>query len=154
MTNPQFPLIQGLPFRALDYGMENCSLAPRIPKYGQICDGDRACRIYVWSLTVDTKVDLRRFSYRTLSRHIDKVGSFTPRYQLLSFTCESRAYHAFLLARPQGTRKQDSWVDATSTKEKPIRLYLVQHQTGQRHYAGMVPIVSGQGPRFNGTQEG
>lgn len=122
-------------FRALDYGMENCSLALRIPEYGS--DAMEIARvgstIDVWSLAVDSKVDLQTLSYRTLPRRADKVGSFTPRYntteQLPSFACESGTYHAFLLACPQGARKEDCWVDVTSIKEKPIGLYLVQRQT-------------------------
>ncbi|KAH8991445.1 hypothetical protein EDB86DRAFT_3079868 [Lactarius hatsudake] len=122
-------------FRALDYGMENCSLALRIPEYGS--DAMEIARvgstIDVWSLAVDSKVDLQTLSYRTLPPRVDKVGSFTPRYntteQLPSFACESGTYHAFLLACPQGARKEDCWVDVTSIKEKPIGLYFVQRQT-------------------------
>ncbi|KAF8266924.1 hypothetical protein EI94DRAFT_1802324 [Lactarius quietus] len=122
-------------FRALDYGMENCSLALTIPEYGS--EAMEIARvgstIDVWSLAVDDKVDLQTLSYGTLPPRIGKVGSFTPRYntteQLPSFTCESGTYYAFLLACPQGSRKDDCWVDVTSTKEKPIGLYLVQHQT-------------------------
>jgi len=69
--------------------------------------------IDVRSLAVDAKVDLRGLSYRTLPRRIDKVGSFTPRCntteQLPSFTCESGTYPTFLLACPQGARKEDCW---------------------------------------------
>ena len=106
--------------------MENCSLALRIPEFGSeameiACVGST---IDVWSLAVDGKVDLQTLSYRTLPRRIDKVGSFTPRYntteQLPSFSCESGKYHAFLLTCPQGARKEDCCVDVTSTKEKPI----------------------------------
>lgn len=113
-------------FRVLDYGMENCSLVLRIPEFGS--EAMEIARvgstIDVWSLAVDGKVDLQTLSYRTLPRRIDKVGSFTPRYntteQLPSFSCESGTYHAFLLTCPQGARKEDCWVDVTSTKEKPI----------------------------------
>ena len=85
----------------------------------------RSRRIHVWSLAVDDslKVDLQRLSYRFLSRCMDKVGSFMPRYnateQLLSFTRKSRTYHAFLLPRIQGACKEDHWSEETSTKEKP-----------------------------------
>jgi len=122
-------------FRALDYGMENCSLALRIPEYGsEAMEITRiGSTIDVWSLAVDAKVDLRRLSYGTLPRRVDKVGTFTPRYntteQLPSFACESGTYHAFLLACPLGARKEDCWVDVTSIKEKPIGLYLAQYQT-------------------------
>ncbi|KAH8991481.1 hypothetical protein EDB86DRAFT_1607487 [Lactarius hatsudake] len=122
-------------FRALDYGMENCSLALRIPEYGS--DAMEIARVGstldVWSLAVDSKVDLRTLSYRTLPRRVDKVGSFAPRYntteRLPGFACESGTYHAFLLTCPRGARKEDCWVDVTSIKEKPVGLYLVQHQT-------------------------
>ncbi|KAH9014621.1 hypothetical protein EDB83DRAFT_2271785 [Lactarius deliciosus] len=140
-------------FRALDYGMENCSLALRIPEHGS--DAMEIARvgstIDVWSLAVDAKVDLQTLSHRTLPRRVGKVGSFTPRYntteQLPSFACESGTYHAFLLACPQGARREDCSVDVTSIKEKPVGacmishpdqcgltatttgLYLVQHQT-------------------------
>ncbi|KAN0129158.1 hypothetical protein V8E53_013029 [Lactarius tabidus] len=122
-------------FRVLDYGMENCSLALHIPEFGS--DAMEIARvgstIDVWSLAVGAKVDLQTLSYRTLPRRIDRVGSFTPRYntteQLPSFSCESGTYHGFLLACPQGALRDDCWVDVTSTKEKPIGLYLVQRQT-------------------------
>jgi hypothetical protein len=115
--------------------MENCSLALRIPEYGS--EAMEIARvgspIDVWSLAVDAKVDLRSLSHRTLPRRVDKVGTFTPRYntteQLPSFACKSGTYHAFLLACPQDARKEDCWVDVTSIKEKPIGLYLVQYQT-------------------------
>ena len=133
--------------------MENCSLALSLPEYGS--EAMEIARvgstIDVWSLAVDGKVDLQRLTYRTLPRRVEKVGSFTPKYntteQLPSFACESGTYHAFLLSCPQGARKEDCWVDVTSIKEKPIGawmipslgicgltsitpgLYLVQYQT-------------------------
>src|ERR1700761_2186354 len=106
--------------------MENCSLALHIPEYGsEAMEITRVgSKIDVWSLAVDDKVDSHTLSYRTLPRRIDKVGSFTPRYnateQLPSFACESGTYYAFLLACPQGARKDDCWVDVTSTKQKSI----------------------------------
>jgi hypothetical protein len=87
--------------------------------------------IDVWSLAVEAKVDLQTLSYRTLPRHIDKVGSFTPRYNttehLPSFSCESGTYYAFLLACPQGALRDDCWVDFTSTKEKPMGVWLFSY---------------------------
>ena len=106
--------------------MENCSLALHIPEYGsEAMEITRVgSAIDVWSLAVVDKVDLQTLSYRTLPRRIDKVGSFTPRYnateQLPSFACESGTYYAFLLACPRGARKDDCWVDVTSTKQKSI----------------------------------
>ncbi|KAN0129149.1 hypothetical protein V8E53_013020 [Lactarius tabidus] len=132
---PQWPISIVVQFRVVDYGMENCGLVLRILEFGSeameiACVGST---IDVWSLAVDAKVELQTLSNRTLPRRIDRVGSFMPRYntteQLLNFTCESGTYHASLLACPQGVRKEDCWVDVTSTKEKPIGLYLVQHQT-------------------------
>ena len=126
VLKPQTQMSTFVQFRVLDYGMENCSLALRIPEFGS--EAMEIARvgstIDVWSLAVDGKVDLQTLSYRTLPRRIDKVGSFTPRYntteQLPSFSCESGTYHAFLLTCPQGARKEDCCVDVTSTKEKPI----------------------------------
>ncbi|KAH9058102.1 hypothetical protein EDB87DRAFT_1564383 [Lactarius vividus] len=48
-------------FRALDYGMENCSLALRIPEYGSdVMEIARiGSTIDVWSLALDSKVDLQ-----------------------------------------------------------------------------------------------
>jgi len=123
-------------FRVLDYGMENCSLALRIPEYGS----DRAMEIErigstidVWSLAVNAKVDLLKLSYQILPHRIAKVGSFTPRYnvteQLRSFACESGTYYTFLLTCPEGARKEDCWVDVTSTKEELVGLFMEQGQT-------------------------
>ena len=93
--------------------MENCGLTRRIS--GIRARGDGGSKIDDWSLMVDAKVDLRRLSHRTLSRYVDRVGTFTPRYdtteQLPNFACKSGTYHAFLLACPQGVRKEDCWVD-------------------------------------------
>jgi hypothetical protein len=111
--------------------MQNCGLLLRIPEFGS--EAMEIARIGstidVWSLAADAKVGLQTLSYRTLPRRIDKVGSFTPKYntteQLPSFTCESGTYHAFLLACPQGVCKEDCWVDVTSTKEKAIGAWMV-----------------------------
>jgi hypothetical protein len=116
-------------FRALDYGMESCSLVLRIPEYGS--DGAMeiahvGSTIDVWSLGVNSssKVDLLKLSYSTLPRRVSKVGSFTPRYnateRLPSFACESGTYHAFLLTCPEGAGKEDCWVDVISTKEELV----------------------------------
>ena len=109
--------------------MENCSLALRIPAHGS---DDGAMEIAhigttavdVWSLAVDAKVDLLKLSYNVLPRRIAKVGRFTARYnateQLPSFACESGTYYAFLFTCPEGARKEDCWVDVTSTKEELV----------------------------------
>ncbi|KAF8466073.1 hypothetical protein DFH94DRAFT_781694 [Russula ochroleuca] len=123
-------------FRALDYGMENCSLGLLIPEY----DSDDAMEIAhigttidIWSLAVNSKVDLLKLSYNALPRRISQVGSFTPRYniaeQLPSFACESGTYHAFLLTCPEGAHKEDCWLDVTSTKEELVGVYMEQSQT-------------------------
>lgn len=109
--------------------MENCSLALRIPAHGSD-DGAMeiahigSTAIDVWSLAVDAKVDLLKLSYNVLPRRIAKVGRFTARYnateQLPSFACESGTYYAFLFTCPEGARKEDCWVDVTSTKEELV----------------------------------
>jgi len=124
--------------------MENCSLALCIPQFGS--EAMEIARvgstIDVWSLAGDAKVDLQMLLYRTLPRRIDKIGSFTPKYntteQLPSFTCESRTYYAFLLACPEGARKEDCWVDVTSTK-KPIGAWVIS-RTG---ISGLAVITLG-----------
>lgn len=107
--------------------MENCSLILRIPEYGSDDAMEIAhigSTIDIWSLAVNSKVDLLKLSYNALPRRISQVGSFTPRYniteQLPSFACESGTYHAFLLTCPEGARKEDCWVDVTSTKEELV----------------------------------
>jgi len=107
--------------------MENCSLVLRIPENGSDGAMDIArigSTIDVWSLAVNSKVDLFELSYHALPRRIDKVGSFTPRYnvteQLPSFACESGTYYAFLLTCPEGARKEGCWVDVTGTKEELV----------------------------------
>lgn len=111
--------------------MENCSLVLRIPELDS--DGPMemahiaSFTIDVWSLAVDTKVDLFKLSYNTLPRRIAKVGSFAARYnateQLPSFACESGTYYAFLFACPERARKENCWVDVTSTKEELVGEY-------------------------------
>jgi hypothetical protein len=110
--------------------MENCSLALRIPARGS-ADGAMemahivgSTTIDVWSLAVNAKVDLLKLSYNELPRRIAKVGRFTARYnateQLPCFACESGTYYAFLFTCPEGARKEDCWVDVTSTKEELV----------------------------------
>ncbi|KAH9979595.1 hypothetical protein BGW80DRAFT_1279156, partial [Lactifluus volemus] len=123
-------------FRALDYGMENCSLALHIPEHGS--ESMEIARIGttidVWSLAVDfNKVDLRTLSHRTLPDRVSKVGTFTPKYntteRLPSFTCKSGTYHAFLLTCPEGVDRESCWMDVTGTKEELVGIYMEQHQT-------------------------
>ena len=120
-------------FRALDYGMENCSLMLHFPEYRSEAMMEitsvGSSMIDVWFLALDDKADLQRLSYRSLPHRIDKVGSFTQTCnatgQLSSFTRESRTYHGFLWACPQGARKQDCQLDVMSTKEKPIGAWII-----------------------------
>jgi len=108
--------------------MENCSLVLRIPEHGSGGVMEMAhvgsTTIDVWSLAVNAKVDLFKWSYNVLPRRIAKVGRFTARYnateQLPSFACESGTYDAFLFTCPEGTRKEDCWVDVTSTTEELV----------------------------------
>jgi hypothetical protein len=108
--------------------MENCSLALRIPaEHGSDGAMEMAhigSTIDVWSLAVNAKVDLSKLSYGVLPRRSAKVGSFTARYnateQLPGFACESGTYYAFLFTCPEGARKEDCWVDVTSTKEELV----------------------------------
>jgi len=126
-------------FRALDYGMENCSLALGIPSFDDdsvavdIAHIGSLSTIDVWALAVDRKVDLRRLSFNTLPRRLSKVGTFTPKYntteRLPDFRCDSGTYYAFLLACPQGAGKEDCRVDMTSTKEELIGIFMEQRQT-------------------------
>jgi hypothetical protein len=91
-------------FRALDYRMESCSAIIEITGVG-------SSTIDVWSLALNDEIDLQGLSYRSFPRRIDKVCSFTPTYnateQLSSFMSDSGTYRAFLLACPQGSRKED-----------------------------------------------
>jgi hypothetical protein len=59
-------------FCALDYGMENCSLALHIPEYGSEAMEITCVRseIDMWSLAVEDKIDLQTFSYSVLPRRI------------------------------------------------------------------------------------
>ncbi|KAH9956018.1 hypothetical protein BC827DRAFT_1234407 [Russula dissimulans] len=122
-------------FRALDYGMENCSLVLRIPDIdSDAMDVARVgSTIDVWTLEVDSKVDLLKLCFKTLPRRVAKVGVFTPRYntteKLPSFTCPSGTYHAFLLTCSDGARKEDCSVDVTSTREELVGVYMEQRQT-------------------------
>jgi hypothetical protein len=108
--------------------MENCSLVLRIPEHGSDVGAMEMAHmgstIDVWSLAVNAKVDLSKLSYNVLPRRIAMVGSFTIRYnateELPSFACESGTYHAFLFTCPKGARKEDCWVDVTSTKEELV----------------------------------
>ena len=131
--------------------MENCSLALRIPARA---DGGATAEmaahhagsaaIDVWSLAVDAKVDLLKLSYKRLPRRIAKVGRFTAaRYNateqwLPSFACESGTYHAFLFTCPEGARKEDCWVDVTSTNEELVGEC---HALISSHQALIVPFV-------------
>jgi hypothetical protein len=64
-------------FRALDYGMESCSLALHLPEYGSesMMEITRvgSSTIDVWSLALDDNIDLQGLSYRSFPRHIDAL---------------------------------------------------------------------------------
>jgi hypothetical protein len=107
--------------------MENCSLALRIPEHGSDGAMEMAhigSTIDVWSLAVNGKVNLLKLSYNVLPGRIAMVGRFTVTYnatvELPSFGCESGTYYAFLFTCPEGARKEDCWVDVTSTKEELV----------------------------------
>jgi hypothetical protein len=80
--------------------------------------------IDIWSLAMNSKIDLLKLSYNALPSRISQVGSFTPRSntteRLPSFACESGTYYAFLLTCPEGVHKEDCWVDVTGTKEELV----------------------------------
>jgi hypothetical protein len=61
-------------FRALDYGMESCSLALHLPEYGSeaMMEITRvgSSTIDVWSLALDDKIDSQGLSYRSFPRRI------------------------------------------------------------------------------------
>jgi len=73
--------------------MGKCSLALHIPEYwSEAMEITRiGSTIDVWSLAVNAKADLRRLSYGTLPRRVDKVGTFTPRYNTTEQLPSSRA---------------------------------------------------------------
>ena len=107
--------------------MENCSLVLRIPEHGSDGAMEMAhigSTFDVWSLAVNAKVDLLKLSYNVLPGRIAMVGRFTATYnateQLPTFACESGTYYAFLFTCPEGARKEECWVDLTSTKEELV----------------------------------
>ena len=130
--------------------MENCSLALRIPQIDS--DAMEVARIGstidIWTLEVDSKVDLLKLSFKTLPRRVAKVGVFTPRYntteRLPSFTCPSGTYHAFLLTCPDGARKESCWVDVTSTREELVGEHFVHPSACCPHLARMFPSLPRQ----------
>ena len=107
--------------------MENCSLVLRMPDYSSDSTMKIAhigSTIDIWSLAMNSKIDLSKLSYNALPRRISQLGSFTPRSntteRLPSFACESGTYYAFLLTCPEGVHKEDCWVDVTGTKEELV----------------------------------
>jgi hypothetical protein len=123
--------------------MENCSLVLRIPDIdSDAMDVARVgSTIDVWTLEVDSKVDLLKLCFKTLPRRVAKVGVFTPRYntteKLPSFTCPSGTYHAFLLTCSDGARKEDCSVDVTSTREELVGEHPVHISACRLHLTGM-----------------
>ncbi|KAH8991864.1 hypothetical protein EDB86DRAFT_2830606 [Lactarius hatsudake] len=74
---------------------------------------------------------------------IDKASSLTPRCNttelLPSSICESGTYHGFLLACPQGARKEDCWMEVVGTKEKPIGVWTISPSTSMFSLTGITP---------------
>ncbi|KAI0056934.1 hypothetical protein BV25DRAFT_1920577 [Artomyces pyxidatus] len=123
-------------FRAMDYGMENCSLALTIPPPEEDSADvivselreDKA-RVDVWALSTSSRLDLQMLSLKTRPPRAAHVGvlaaSYNETHQLPSFSCRSGSYHAFELS----CAGSGCGLDITVLSQTAVGLYMLQYQT-------------------------
>ncbi|KAI0067446.1 hypothetical protein BV25DRAFT_1819784 [Artomyces pyxidatus] len=112
-------------FRAIDYGMENCTLTLALPAPHSDVQLD------VWALSTSTRLDVRTLSWKTRPPRTERVGHATNLIGEVTFTpfqCSSGSYHTFEVSCATGG---DCAVDFTirGGGRDMTGLYVMQYQT-------------------------
>lgn len=123
-------------FRAMDYGMELCSLAVVIPAQNETekmlsnaIHGTDS--IEIWSLPVKGKLNMQKLTWNTRPQPRTYFGSLPLSYgashELPPFPCVSGTYHTFEFACPSSN--SNCHVDVMGVGTAASGLYLRQYQT-------------------------
>jgi len=119
-------------FRAIDFGMESCSLAVGVPSLNQT-EGQAmplpTFTLDVYSLPIRNKLELRTVSYSSLpptkSLFAQLVLTEDTVVQTPNFPCQSLSYHTFFLA----CSDPDCHLDLIGTRNDQSGLFMYQYQT-------------------------
>ncbi|PPQ74084.1 hypothetical protein CVT26_006486 [Gymnopilus dilepis] len=121
-------------FRAIDFGMENCSLTLNIPPRGDqrllsVSTTDHnPILIDVWRLE-DNQVDMDNLTWETKPRRTLLEGTFELKpnstQYLPGFFCPTSSFHHFELS----CRDENCDLHVVATAREPFGLYMTQYQT-------------------------
>ncbi|KAI0043705.1 hypothetical protein FA95DRAFT_1609153 [Auriscalpium vulgare] len=122
-------------FRAIDYGMENCTVVVDFPP------APPALTLDVWRLDAPARLDMRSLTYSSRPRRAELVGSVTRHASaslaerhlggktvLPPFDCPSGSYHTFEMACAAGSDCDLDFV-MSGADDDELEIYMLQHQT-------------------------
>ncbi|TFK86959.1 hypothetical protein K466DRAFT_586786 [Polyporus arcularius HHB13444] len=123
-------------FRALDFGMEECSLVIQLPGNGDRIESkepflfDPLSTLDVFRLDAPKPLDVRKLSYTTRPPTKEKIATVTPRAgeetPVTRFPCVWGSLHTFEVACSSAS---DCLVDIWSSQNTTYGIYMYQHQT-------------------------
>ncbi|KAI0370714.1 hypothetical protein BV20DRAFT_238967 [Pilatotrama ljubarskyi] len=124
-------------YRAIDFGMEDCHLVFTLPALGVPLEAgasfemNPASRFDVFRLDTQRPIDVRKLSYRTRPKVLEKVATgVVPRVDgetlIHRFPCPWSSLHVFEVACAEGT---ECLVDAWSSQNTTYGVNMIQHQT-------------------------
>jgi len=123
-------------FRAIDFGMEECSLVVRLPYAEEPLENNAAFalqgtpRLEFCSLDVERPIDVRKLSWRTRPACTNMLGSVVAQPGetfVARFPCEWGSLHVFEVGC--ASRQETCLVDVWSTQNQTWGVYMYQHQT-------------------------
>ncbi|OBZ73325.1 hypothetical protein A0H81_06838 [Grifola frondosa] len=124
-------------FRAIDFGMEDCSLVFRLPATNARLEGSSPF-IMKPSSVLDvflldggsSPLDIKKLSWRTRPAHLKKIRTLVPRageeMVVTRFPCVWGSLHTFEVACTKGS---DCLLDVWSSQNETWGIYMYQHQT-------------------------
>ncbi|OCH85540.1 hypothetical protein OBBRIDRAFT_784745 [Obba rivulosa] len=121
-------------FRAVDFGMEDCSLVIKLPNEGELLEGGlqwnmgAGSNFVVHALDAKTPLDLRKLSWRTRPARLREIARFAPRAGEESFVARL-PYKWSSLHTFEVSCASDCLLDVRSTHNGTWGVWLYQHQT-------------------------
>ncbi|KAH9943880.1 hypothetical protein B0H21DRAFT_471993 [Amylocystis lapponica] len=122
-------------FRAVDFGMEECSLVLRLPASDERVEGDRpfvlneSSRLQVCTLDAPRLIDVRGLSWRTrpaCAKPLESITAQSGEEVVARFPCPWGSLHTFELGCAE---QSECLLDVWSTQNQTWGLYMYQHQT-------------------------
>ncbi|EJF62013.1 hypothetical protein DICSQDRAFT_136127 [Dichomitus squalens LYAD-421 SS1] len=123
-------------FRALDFGMEECSVVIQLPGHGDRIEGSEPFRFNqlsvfdVYRLNALKPLDVRKLSYSTKPPAQERVASLMAKggeeTLVTTFPCPWGTLHTFEVVCGEGS---DCLVDIWSSQNTTYGIYMYQHQT-------------------------